>query len=147
VAELVSVRAQGSISTSVQDSTVAQDCACAAPSPSASFNFSLQASAAWGDVEASSRRTILTSPSAFVTLPLPSVGAGFVYQGRVFYFRSHERDQAWLVRITFSEQDDQVVACGGVLLIEAPETDFIETVEISGSGSFEWLSTGQVAEA
>lgn len=141
---LIAAALNGGLTVGVSDATNAQDCACTPVSPSAFFTFGLQPESAWGDAEASSRRTVITSPDVFVSLAMPSVGADESFLGRFFYFRSLERDVPFMVRLDYADSTTTDVPVNGLLVIEIPEDDELTAVSCSGTGAFEWCVVGRV---
>lgn len=144
---LIGVSLGGSFDIAIQESTSTNECVCVGAQPATSFSLALQTESRWGDAEASSRRMTVTSPAAFVALPVPTVGAGYDFLGRLLYFRSLETQAVWTLRVDFATSATADIPVVGSLLLEPPEGDEILAVSIQGTGAFEWAIVGRVVES
>lgn len=142
MATKVSVTASGDISTAISAGTASGDCGCASGSVSQgkSLSFALKSAFASADFEIGQALDEVSSPLAFVALPVPTS-----IEGRVLYLRIIDSGSLD-VRVTHSTQGQTIYPVRGFLLLGGVSDDeYITAVAVQGEAQFEWLLTGDRA--
>lgn len=103
------------------------------------FTFNLIDEHRCADIEDSSRRYVLASSGAFVSLGLPAN-----LQARVLYIRTLNKESID-VEVTHSTQGLTIYPVRGMLLIEVPEDEYITLVRVRGDAILQYVVTGKVA--
>lgn len=99
----------------------------------------LAVNAALTEEVSSIRQTIDTQ--VYLALPIPAA-----MRGRVFYIRRQSSvESSYMLRFTYHDDTTEVLTCVGCLFREVSSANPIKTVEIIGSGTFEWIFAGLLA--
>lgn len=116
-----------------------EDVPCAESDGGDVYTFNLIDEHRCADVEYSSRRYVLESTGAFVSLGLPAN-----LQARVLFIATTKKE-AIDVEVTHLTQGLTIYPVRGMLLLEVPEDEYFSLVRVRGSAILQFVATGRVA--
>jgi hypothetical protein len=129
----ISVEAPGSVVITTEDKP------CAESDGGDVYTFNLIDDHRCADIEYSSRRYVLASPAAFVSLGLPAN-----LQARFIFIQTTKKESID-VEITHSTQGLTIYPVRGMLVLEVPEDEYFSLVRVRGEAILQFVVTGEVA--
>lgn len=136
MASTLQITLDGQISIGLETDRCVSDTALTGPIFSLAF---LAKNAALSEEVSSIGQTIDTV--AYEALPIPAS-----LRGRVFYIRRQASQEVeYTLRFTYADDAQEVLTQAGTLFREVSSGNPIKTVEIIGSGKFEWVIAGELA--
>lgn len=134
MSDKVLVEAPGTVVVGMQ-----QKASCSDAAGGDVFTFDLIEDHKCADIEDSSRRYVLDSAGAFVSLGLPAN-----LQARVLYIRTLNKESID-VEITHLTQGLTIYPVRGMLLLEVPEDEYFTLVRVRGVATLQFVVTGAAA--